>query len=126
MVDHRTLLTSTIEMQYRISYVEEVPGGFATRQTGVYHHFVPNGPGSLWIFLNPRPRSILQTRLEKVARDAHTREISDQEWELMHLLVLSSYLGDWRWYLKSLSAEIERIVSDDFISKCSLQHCLTV
>lgn len=100
-------------MQYRLSYVEEVPGGFATRQTGIFHRFVPNGPGSLWIFLNPRPKSTLQTRLERVVREPGRN--SSQEWELIHLLALSSYLGDWRWYIKSLSGDIEHTVSDRIV-----------
>ncbi|KAG0651758.1 hypothetical protein D0Z07_1903 [Hyphodiscus hymeniophilus] len=100
------------EMQYRLSYVEEIQGaGLATRQTGVFHRFVPDGRGSLWIFLNPRPNSNLQTRLGSVVRNSKIGRACSEEWELVHLLVLSSYLGDWRWYLKSLSAEIERIAS---------------
>lgn len=127
---YKALTNFTSEMQYRLSYVEEVPGGFATRQTGVFHRFVPNGPGNLWIFLNPRPKSTLQARLENVVRETDTGRTSRQEWELTHLLVLSSYLGDWRWYLKSLSAEIEHIVS--YMLRClskpsnrlTGQHCI--
>jgi hypothetical protein len=116
-------------MQYRLSYVEEVQGGHAkswpTRQTAVYHRFVPNGPGSLWIFLHPRPKSTLQNRLESVVLESETGRSSHQEWEATHLLVLSSYLGDWRWYCKSLSAEIERIVSDRFECLLYFSDCLT-
>jgi hypothetical protein len=98
-------------MQYRLSYVEEVPGGFAIRQTGVFHRFVPSGRGNLWIFLNPRPRSTLQVRLEAVVQESEIGGNSSPKWEMIHLLILSSYMCDWRWYLKSLSAEIQHIVS---------------
>ncbi len=112
-------LTLKIEMQYRLSYVEEVPGNsshpWAIRQTGVYHHHVPNGSGSLWIFLHPRPNSSLQQRLEACALEWDRSEGSIDDWELTHILTLSSYFGDWRWYLKSLSADIEHIVCLDYL-----------
>lgn len=101
-------------MQYRYSYIEEVSGSsnpWAIRQTGIYHRYVPRGPGSLWIFLHPRPNSTLYKRLEDAViaweQTGHARKC----WEDAHILVLSSYFGDWRWYLQSLSAEAERIVS---------------
>jgi hypothetical protein len=101
-------------MQYRISYVEEVIGpstsSWALRQTGVYHRHGPNGSGNLWIFLHPRPHSTIQTRLESCVKSWDQTEGPHEGLELVNLLVLSSYFGDWRWYLKSLSAEIERIV----------------
>jgi hypothetical protein len=116
----------SLEMQYRLSYVEEVQGGFATRQTGIFHRFVPNGPGNLWIFLNPRTQSTLQIRLENVVRQPEIGRNSFEGWEMIHLLVLSSYLGDWRWYLKSLSVEIERIVSTSSSSGIDCRKYLTV
>jgi len=103
------------ELQYRFSYVEEVVGNstssWAIRQTGVYHRLFPNGPGNVWIFLHPRPNSTLQKRLEECALQWDRTGGSFQEWEFSHILALSSYFSDWRWYLKSLSAEIERIAS---------------
>jgi hypothetical protein len=102
------------ELQYRFSYVEEVVGSttssWAIRQTGVYHRHVPHGPGSLWILLHPRPNSTLQTRLENCALEWDRKKGADDDWELAHILILSSYFADWRGYLKSLSAEIESIV----------------
>ncbi|KAH6679448.1 hypothetical protein B0J14DRAFT_297870 [Halenospora varia] len=102
-------------MQYRLSYVEEVKKAsnisWAIRQTGVYHRHMPTGPGSLWIFLHPRPNSTLQTRLEKSIKEWSRKQRSLIELQLVHLIPLSSYIGDWRWYLKNLSAEIETFAS---------------
>ncbi|KAE8450330.1 hypothetical protein EG329_006758 [Mollisiaceae sp. DMI_Dod_QoI] len=100
------------EMQYRLSYSEEVGNNKnvrAIRQTGVYHRHVPNGSGNIWILLHPRPESVVQTRLDSCALEWERRNGSLDEWELTHILILSSYFGDWRWYIKSLSAEVERI-----------------
>lgn len=104
-----------VESQYIFSYVEEILGNnsnrWAVRQTGVYHRHTSNGIGNLWIFLHPKPKSALQTRLEACARDWEERKGSFDDWELTHILVLSSYFDDWRWYLKNLSADVERMVS---------------
>ncbi|PMD57524.1 uncharacterized protein K444DRAFT_644408 [Hyaloscypha bicolor E] len=103
------------EVQYRLSYVEEVIGNssssWAIRQTGIYHRHVPNGPGSIWIFLHPRPNSTLQQRIEACALEWDHSGGSFDDWELSHILALSSYFGDWRWYLKTLSADTEHIAS---------------
>lgn len=83
---------------------------WAIRQTGVYHRHVPNGSGNLWILLHPRPDSTIQARLEECAFEWEGRNGSLDEWEMTHILILSSYFDDWRWYLKSLSAEVELLV----------------
>lgn len=109
------ILTLTLEVSYRFSYVEEVVGkdknSWAIRQTGVYHRYVPNGSGNVWILLHPRPESVIHTRLVQCALDWDKRRGLLEEWELTHILVFSSYFDDWRWYLKSLIAEVERVVS---------------
>lgn len=109
------LLNIETEIQYRVSYVEETAGHggreWAIRQMGVYHRHVPGGSGNIWILLHPKQKSIVQTRLEDCALEWDERKGSFDDWELTHILVLSSYFDDWRWYLKSLSAEVERIVS---------------
>jgi hypothetical protein len=114
VTDSTLVWREILEMQYRYSYVEEVAGSsnpWAIRQTGIYHRYVPNGLGNLWIFLHPRQNSTLQKRLEDAALVWEQTKSSRKHWEDVHVLVLSSYFGDWRWYLRSLSAEIERIVS---------------
>ncbi|KAF8859385.1 hypothetical protein BDZ45DRAFT_361920 [Acephala macrosclerotiorum] len=103
------------EIQYRVSYVEETVGHggkeWAIRQMGVYHRHVPGRSGNIWILLHPKPGSTAQTRLENCAVEWDERKGSFDDWELTHILVLSSYFDDWRWYLKSLSAEAGRIAS---------------
>jgi hypothetical protein len=97
-------------MQYRFNYVEQAGKSWATRQIGVYNRRTRNGKGDLWIFLHPKNDSVVQKRLEAAAA-THSSSVSHQiDWNLVHLLVLSSYFGDWRWFVKSLSVEIERLV----------------
>ncbi|KUJ23542.1 uncharacterized protein LY89DRAFT_185482 [Mollisia scopiformis] len=99
------------EIQYRFSYAEEIVGKssstWAIRQTGVYHRHVPNGSGNIWILLHPRPDSTVHTRLQDCALEWEGRSGSLDEWEMTHILILSSYFDDWRWYLKYLNGEVE-------------------
>src|SRR4051794_14327484 len=102
-------------MQYLLSYAEEssAPGSdtWTMRQVGVFHRFVPTGPGSLWVFLHAKPNTRLQQRLEEATSRWEQGAPQEQHWQFMHLLVLSTYLNNWRWYLRSLVADFEKIVS---------------
>ncbi len=104
-----------LELQYRLSYVEESirpnSKSWVIRQMGVYHHYYPETDSNLWIFIHPRPNSPAQRRLEDAIRRWEQLKSGHQSWHLTHLLLISTYFNDWRWYLKSLSAEIEQIVS---------------
>jgi hypothetical protein len=103
-------LTKTIEMQYRFNYVEQAGKSWATRQIGVFHRRARDGKGDLWIFLHPKNDSVVQKRLEAAVATWSSSASSQGNWPLIHLLVLSSYFGDWRWFLKGLSGEIEHLV----------------
>jgi hypothetical protein len=79
---------------------------------GVYHRFFPDSGRSVWIFLHPKPDSLVQRRLEIAITRWEQSGALTESWHLMHALVLSSYINDWRWYLKSLTAQTETIVSE--------------
>jgi len=98
---------------YMMVYVEENRGKEKTswpiRQTAVFHRFVPKSKGSFWIFVHPMPNSVLKNRLEdSVIRMDHS------DWyksgQQLHYLTLSSYIENWRWYLKFINEELDRIV----------------
>ena len=102
-------------MSYLIVYVEESRGkekfSWPIRQTAVFHRFVPGGPEeNLWIFIHPMPKSVLQLKLED-AITSGTQFSNCKSVPQLHLLVISSYIENARWYLKSLSEEFEDIVS---------------
>jgi hypothetical protein len=104
----------TIDMCYLLVHVEESKGkqrvSWPIRQTAVFHRFVPNSEGSLWIFINPMPNSVLQQRLERTVVHGELLSCS-RDLQHLHLLVLSSYIENWRWYLKALNEEFTEIVS---------------
>jgi len=56
------------------------------------------------------PKSVLQLKLED-AITSGTQFSNCKSVPQLHLLVISSYIENARWYLKSLSEEFEDIVS---------------
>ncbi|RDW62932.1 uncharacterized protein DSM5745_10043 [Aspergillus mulundensis] len=99
----------SFDMQYRFTYPEsyKVRGStkFTKRQISVFHRYSVSGAGTLWIFLNARPNSELQSRLEKVL--TISREDVTPDWFSLHLLVFATYLGNWRGSLQHLGETIE-------------------
>jgi hypothetical protein len=102
-----------LDMCYLMVYVEETPGkrkaSWPVRQTVVFHRFTLSSEGNLWILIHPTSNSVLQQRLEAfVFGDSSFLEKAGCL--KLHLLAFSSYLENWRWYLKALSDEFEEIV----------------
>jgi hypothetical protein len=56
--------------------------------------------------------SVVQKRLENAVSMCEKHSIGQGDWFQIHMLVLSSYFGDWRPFLNKLSAEMESIASD--------------
>lgn len=109
------------DMQYLFAYAENnaaqgnVP--WTIRQTCVFHRYNPAGSGNLWIFFHARPRSKMQQQIEAEITSQHAGV--SKRWYSMHLLVLSAYIGNWRWCIRSLGEEIEKTVS----LKCDRGFC---
>ncbi|KAE8417534.1 hypothetical protein BDV36DRAFT_283721 [Aspergillus pseudocaelatus] len=101
------------DMQYLFTYAESnaaqgsVP--WTIRQTCVFHRYNPAGSGNLWVFFHARPRSKMQQLIEAEITSQHAGVF--KSWYSMHLLVLSAYIGNWRWCIRSLGEEIESTVS---------------
>lgn len=84
------------------------------RHTGIYHHH--SSQLDLFIILHPNEESILDTRLCEwlgVTSDTSSLEgISSLQREpnSLHLFVLSSFLDNWRWYLRHLGERFSEMV----------------
>jgi hypothetical protein len=102
-------------MQYLFTYAENdsrrsssgAPS-WRIRQVCVFHRYNPSGAGNLWIILHACPRSKLQRQIEQMVSTSPNAVLT--EWSSMHLLVLSTYLGGWRWCIRNLGDEIEQTV----------------
>ncbi|EPE32292.1 Magnesium transport protein CorA, transmembrane region [Glarea lozoyensis ATCC 20868] len=106
------LLTVATDICYMMVYIEETSGkrtaSWPVRQTVVFHRFTPNSDGNLWILIHPMPNSILQQRLQTLIL-GESNFTNSSGCAKLHLLALSSYIENWRWYLKALSDEFEEI-----------------
>ncbi|GFF98939.1 isoform 2 of receptor-interacting serine/threonine-protein kinase 4 [Aspergillus udagawae] len=101
------------DMQYLFTYAEDDNrGGIASwriRQVCIFHRYDPSGWGNLWILIHAKPQSNLQGRMEQILSTDPAALLG--RWFSMHLLVLSTYLGNWRWYIRTLGDEIEKTVN---------------
>ncbi|KAL4931548.1 uncharacterized protein BDV17DRAFT_255979 [Aspergillus undulatus] len=101
----------SFDMHYRFTYTGsyrvgvEGPTKFTDRQLCVFQRYSPSGTGNLWIFLHARPRTELQSKLEKTLATAPKDGLLD--WAALHQLVFNTYIGNWRWCLRNFGEQIE-------------------
>jgi hypothetical protein len=77
---------------------------WSVRQTGVYHRFsTADSPQAenLWLLLHPMPNSKAQTRMAVAAEKLSVVEMARDPLRL-HVLIMSSYVDNWRWYLHDI------------------------
>ena len=101
-------------MQYLLSYIEQPKRDekWTMRQVGVFHRFVPDGPGSLWIFLHAGPQERVMECVNAAIPGPEGGDPQQLHWSSMHLLVMSTCLENWRWHLRDLNGELEEFVGN--------------
>ena len=73
---------------------------WSNRQTGVYQSFDSKTQTTLWILLNPRPQTAADTRIKELFSAGADGFLHLQEQRpLVGLIVLSSYMLNWRTYM---------------------------
>ena len=93
------------ELCYILRYVQKTGRDthpWSVRQTGVYQKYDFNEKSSNWIFLQPSSQA---KRLATPKPDVPTENPLDT-----HVLILSSTVDAWRWYLKELDQKIRSLV----------------
>ncbi|KAK7964949.1 hypothetical protein PG996_000689 [Apiospora saccharicola] len=87
------------EVLYTLKYPEfkASDGKWVLRQSGLYHRYNTSTSQSLYILLNPMPRSQMQERLLSHLRDHSQASLTDPFW--LHRLLLSTHLPAWRHYI---------------------------
>lgn len=117
--------TRRVDVSYQLNYVEKtgrrlIP--WSWRHTGVYHHRrqpSQNEKGyDFFILLHPNEDSISDKRIlnglgifedSRLQPGLGPNEARDQS-ILVHSLVLSSFICNWRWYLQHLGDRFEKYV----------------
>jgi len=91
------------------------------RHTGVYHHHTSNF--DLFIILHPNDHSVLEGRILKMldANSATRPGLSQlsafyNDPYRLHLLVMSSFFDNWRWYF--------RYLGEDFKAEVCIKTCV--
>ncbi|KAK8124552.1 uncharacterized protein PG998_000311 [Apiospora kogelbergensis] len=87
------------EVLYTLKYPEfkMSDGKWVLRQSGLYHRYNPTTSQSLYVLLNPMPRSQMQERVTAHLRDHAQATLTDPFW--LHRLLLSTHLPAWRHYI---------------------------
>ncbi|KAF1349799.1 hypothetical protein BDV97DRAFT_175555 [Delphinella strobiligena] len=98
---------------YTLVYME--PNGrrapkdpFSQRQTGVFHRYKPGDKSNFVILLHPMENSRAQQRLESLSERERGNRASQSPLDI-HMLVLSSYLNNWRAYIESLADQSKEL-----------------
>ncbi|KAF8246074.1 hypothetical protein K440DRAFT_685745 [Wilcoxina mikolae CBS 423.85] len=79
---------------------------WSIRRTGVYHHFDPNTKSSVFIFLHPVRGARTQARIKELCSSPKSLKSTQAHPLRLHLLLLSSYIDNWRWYLRDYGYEL--------------------
>lgn len=111
------LVLTHLVLCYQLRYVELNHRGrsnrWSERQVGVYHQ-LRDGENTL-ILLHATPNSRLQSRIMSASdvQLAKTCKQSRRGPVDIHILVFSTYLDEWRWYLDDIGATCKDLVSDE-------------
>ena len=105
-------------MCYELHYVEKSDRGhgssWAKRRIGVYHKFRSEDQHDSAIVLHTGRNSRAHQRFissESIGHEDRGLSLGPQRPFLVHSLVLSSFLRNWRWYLDELSGQCAKFVS---------------
>lgn len=105
---------ASIDICYLYRYVERngrSPGNpWSIRQTGVYHRYSPTDVSNFWLLLHPLVDSMAQKRLNKLYSTQNSFVHLKANALGLHILLISSYSDNWRWYLKDLGIAFTKIV----------------
>lgn len=111
-----TAILSTLDICYQLRYVEyndHAQGDqWSERQIGVYHSFSSaSSTSGIMVLLHAQISSKAQRRLEDAFSDGKYNQDSLISPLRLHLLILSSYVNNWRWYMDELGSTCLRLVS---------------
>ncbi|KAL3482057.1 hypothetical protein BJX99DRAFT_253180 [Aspergillus californicus] len=119
MTVHRRV-NGAYDTQYLLPYVERYTArdgsiNYTDRWVAVFNRYSPEDAGqNLWIFLHPQQNSEAQQRIESAVKD--TLNFCNGP-SLLHLVTLSSYIGNWRLCIRSLGQEVEEMMDKVILSK---------
>lgn len=88
---------------------------WSIRQTGVYQSFNPTTKSALWILLNPRHGNAADDRVRNLLNARGRISPLHCEPPLVGLVVLSTFITNWRTYMAFYEEEELRMVGSTLI-----------
>jgi len=102
------------EIGYLFKYMEKNGRSrgnpWSARQTGIVQRILPDN-SNMTLILNPHEQSRAEIRLNKALYDSSDKARIHHNPVLIHLILLSSYFGNWRMYLQELGQSFEKMAS---------------
>ncbi|KAK7951620.1 uncharacterized protein PG986_007348 [Apiospora aurea] len=97
--------TSAQEVLYTLKYPEfkTSEGKWVLRQSGLYHRYDTKTSQSVYVLMNPMPRSQLQEQVSTHLRAHPHTTLVDAFW--LHRLLISTHLPAWRHYIAAQEKE---------------------
>lgn len=104
----RTSQASEICYSYRYADIKMKAGAesWVVRQSGVYHKYVKESNQSTWIMLFPMPSSSIEKKIKEGIRDSDARSEVLSNHMLLHPMLLSTCLPNWRCYFEPFDHEL--------------------
>jgi hypothetical protein len=88
---------------------------WSIRQTGVYQSFSPRTKSALWILLNPRHSNAADDRVRNLLNAHECCSPLHSQPPLVGLVVLSTFVINWRSYLAFYEEEELRMVGSELL-----------
>lgn len=105
---------NTYHLSYQLKYVERngrrSGNPWSIRQTGVHHRHSKDKYSDFWLILHPVADSTAQQRLECLFSSLHDAPTAKYSPLKPHVVLLGSYIDNWRWYMRDLGDSFEKIV----------------
>ena len=107
-----------IEICYQLKYIEKNDhkqgARWSERQVGVYHRF-GKGEKAILILLHTSPSTELQRRIENLFPNEKSSIKELLPPLVLHVLILSTYLDNWRWalqdYAQRCTQKVRKIIA---------------
>jgi hypothetical protein len=106
------LITEDVELAYILKYPEQKrqisnrSETWVIRQVGVYQQHSKSTKKSVWILLHCNIKSLTVKHVTHLLNDDNGLEAAQVYPEVLHLLLLSCYINNWRDYMAFYEAEL--------------------
>ena len=98
---------------------DDLPGDkWRMRQTGIHHvHTRSDALTDLWLIFHPQPDSVFAEKLLRLPSDPSSASMLRGNPLRIQEMLLSSYMDNWRWYMKYQADRLTREACDPALAR---------